>query len=298
MAEWTTRSLLTWTTQDFRALGIPTARLDAELLLAHALRVDRVRLYMDMDRPLSPDELAAMRALVVRRRKREPVAYLLGQREFYRRAFVVNQAVLVPRPDTETLIERALVLLPTERAAQVLDLCTGSGAIAVTLAAERPQARVVATDVSPEALAVARTNAEKHGVDARVELRLGDLFQALEPGTRYDLIVANPPYVRSGDLAELAAELHHEPALALIAGDDGLSVLTRLCHEVSAWLMPTGALLFEVGAGQAPTVLQLLAAEPGLTSLQAHTDLGGIERIVEAHGPEPMPEPAPPVTTE
>jgi release factor glutamine methyltransferase len=283
MAAWTTRSLLNWTTQDFKALGIATARLDAELLLAHVLGVDRVRLYMDMDRPLSPDELAAMRALVVRRRRREPVAYLLGQREFYRRAFLVNRAVLVPRPDTETLIERALQLLPADRSTQVLDLCTGSGAIAVTLAAERPLAHVVATDVSPEALAVAQTNAEKHEVAARVELRLGDLFQALEPGARYDLIVANPPYVESGELEQLAPELRHEPVLALIAGEDGLSVLRRLAREVAEWLTPAGALLFEVGAGQAPQVVSLLAADARLSGLQAHADLGGIERVVEAH---------------
>ena len=287
MAEWTTRSLLTWTTQDFKALGIATARLDAELLLAHVLGVDRVRLYMDMDRPLSPDELTAMRALVVRRRRREPVAYLLGQREFYRRAFVVNQAVLVPRPDTETLIERALTLLPAESSAQVLDLCTGSGAIAVTLAAERPLTRVVATDLSEDALAVAKSNAKKHAADSRIEFRLGDLFQALEPGARYDLIVANPPYVRSTELEQLAPELRHEPALALIAGADGLDVLTRLCAEVSEWLTQTGTLLFEIGAGQAPAVLQLLAAEPGLADLQTHADLGGIERIVEAHARVP-----------
>jgi release factor glutamine methyltransferase len=287
MAEWTTRSLLTWTTQDFKALGIATARLDAELLLAHVLGVDRVRLYMDMDRPLSPDELTAMRALVVRRRRREPVAYLLGQREFYRRAFVVNQAVLVPRPDTETLIERALTLLPAESSAQVLDLCTGSGAIAVTLAAERPLTRVVATDISKDALAVARSNAEKHAVASRIEFRLGDLFQALEPGARYDLIVANPPYVRSTELEQLAPELRHEPALALIAGAEGLDVLTRLCAEVSEWLTQTGTLLFEIGAGQAPAVLQLLAAETGLADLQTHADLGGIERIVEAHARVP-----------
>jgi release factor glutamine methyltransferase len=165
----------------------------------------------------------------------------------------------------------------------VLDLCTGSGAIAVTLAAERPAVRIVATDISEAALAVARGNAEKHSVIERVELRLGDLFAALEPGSQYDLIVANPPYVRDGELPELAPELHHEPALALVAGDDGLAVLRRLAVELAVWLAPGGVALLEIGAGQAEAVLQLLAANPELAELQAHSDLGGIQRVIESH---------------
>jgi release factor glutamine methyltransferase len=283
MTTWTTRSLLAWTTQDFKAQGLASARLDAELLLAHVLEVDRVRLYMDMDRPLTAAELLAMRALVVRRRKREPVAYLLGRREFYRRDFHVNQAVLVPRPDTETLIERALQLLPEDVPARVLDLCTGSGIIAITLAAERPLLHVVATDLSEAALEVARGNALKHEVAERVTFRQGDLFEALPTDERFELIVANPPYVRTTELSELAPELQHEPALALVAGEDGLSVLVRLCAEVAAWSTPSGALLFEIGAGQDADVLQLLAANAALTDLTTHADLGGIQRIVEAH---------------
>src|SRR5262245_54242823 len=128
---WTIRSLLAWIAQDFSGLGIPSARLDAELLISHALQLDRVKLYLDLDRPLAPDELARVRDLVVRRRKREPIAYILGEREFYRRKFEVSPAVLIPRPDTETLIARALELLPQDSTARVLDLCTGTGAIAV-----------------------------------------------------------------------------------------------------------------------------------------------------------------------
>ena len=270
-------------TQDFSALGLASPRLDAEVLVAHVLGVDRVRLYMDLDRPLGADELAAVRALVVRRRQREPVAYLTGKREFYRREFQVSPAVLVPRPDTETLIDRALSLLPADRPLQVLDLCTGSGAIAVTLAAERPLVQVVATDLSSEALEVAASNARKHGVSDRLELRQGDLFAALIPGVQFDLIAANPPYVLDTQRAELAPELHHEPGLALYAGTQGLDVLTRLCAQVADWLAPAGAVLLEVGAGQAPDVLQLLAAEPRLTQLRTQRDLGGIERVVEAH---------------
>jgi release factor glutamine methyltransferase len=280
---WTIRSLLAWMAQDFSALGLDTPRLDAEVLIAHVLGIDRVRLYMDLDRPLAAAELAEIRALVVRRRRREPVAYIVGQREFYRRAFAVSSAVLIPRPDTETLIERALELLPSAAPARVLDLCTGSGAIAVTLAAERPLSHVTATDLSSDALAVARGNAQRHGVLERMRLLQGDLFAALPPGERFELLVANPPYVRAGDVAGLAPELHHEPVLALSGGDSGLDVLTRLCDEAAGWLSEQGVLLFEVGAGQAPQVAERLARQPGLAEVRSHRDLGGVERVVEAH---------------
>jgi release factor glutamine methyltransferase len=279
---WTTRRLLAWMTQDFKALQLGTPRLDAELLIAHVLGVDRVRLYMDFDRPLSSAELAAVRALLVRRRQREPVAYLIGHREFYRREFKVTSAVLIPRPDTETLIERACALLPADKPLAVLDLCTGSGAIAVTLAAERPLVNVVATDISEPALAIAAENARKHGVEARVELRVGDLFDALAEGARYDLVVANPPYVRDDELPQLAAELKHEPRLALTSGTDGLDALKRLCAGVDRHLAASGVVLFEVGAGQSEQVAQLLAANTRLTGITTHRDLGGIERVVEA----------------
>lgn len=278
---WTIRSLLGWMVQDFRAAGIVTARLDAEILVAHALACDRVRLYMDLDRPLAADELARVRALVVRRRKREPVAYIVGQREFFRRPFVVGPSVLVPRPETETLIERALELLSADRSLRALDLCTGSGAIAVTLAAERPNLHVHATDVSAEALSIAQANALALGVADRVELFRGDLFSALSSGVTYDLIVANPPYVSETEAASLAPELAHEPALALFAGGEGFDVIARLCDEVKAWLAPGATFLMEVGAGQAERASERLRAA-GLTGVRAHRDLGGVERVVEA----------------
>lgn len=279
---WTIRSLLTWVTRDFGALGIASARLDAELLVAHALGLGRVQLYLDLDRPLSPDELSRVRALVVRRRKREPVAYIVGQREFYRRVFEVDPAVLIPRPDTETLIERALARLPAESNARVLDLCTGSGAIAVTLAAERPGLRVTATDISAAALALAQRNAVRHGVEARIDFVQGDLFAALTESARFELILANPPYIPEAEHAQLQPEIRlHEPALALCSGADGLSHLRRLCDEAPAWLAPAAAVLFEVGQGQAPAVVDLLRAAR-LSEPHAHRDLGGVERVVEA----------------
>jgi release factor glutamine methyltransferase len=281
-AAWTIRSLLAWMARDFAALELPTARLDAEIMVAHVLGLDRVHLYMDLDRPLSAAELASVRALVVRRRRREPVAYLTGQREFYRRAFEVSNAVLIPRPDTECLVERALALLPKDATARVLDLCTGSGAIAISLAAERPAIRVDATDLSPEALLVAERNARRHGVSERVTFQQGDLFAALRERHGYDMIVANPPYVRSVDLPTLAPELGHEPELALVAGVSGLDVLDRLCAQAPSWLGTDGVLLFEVGQGQASDVLAALRQDATLGDFVAHVDLGGIERVVEA----------------
>ena len=283
---WTIRSLLAWITQDFQALGIGTPRLDAELLIAHVLGFDRVRLYMDFDRPLTPNELAAVRSLVVRRRTREPVAYILGSREFYRRTFEVNAAVLIPRPDTETLIERALELLPGDREVHVLDLCTGSGAIAVTLAAERPLLRMHATDISSAALAVAGRNAATHGVAQRIAFFEGDLFLALDRPTKYDLVVANPPYIAATDFAALAPEITlHEPEIALVSGSDGLNVLRRMCAGVDAWLAPGATLLFEVGHDQAATVASWFSTRPALQDVRTHRDLGGVQRVVEAHAP-------------
>jgi release factor glutamine methyltransferase len=282
-ASWTIRSLLVWMAQDFAGHGIGTSRLDAEILVAHVLGVQRVQLYMDLDRPLTAAELADVKALVVRRRQREPIAYIVGQREFYRRLFELTPAVLIPRPDTETLVERALALLPSEAPASVLDLCTGSGAIAVSLAAERTQLDVTATDLSAEALAIARKNAERHGVLERVELREGDLFDAVPAGATYDLIVANPPYVSADDYAQLAPELSHEPHLALVAEEQGLAVLARLSAQVARFLKQPGTVLFEVGAGQAEAVASMLRAQPGLGEVSTHKDLGGIERVVEAH---------------
>jgi release factor glutamine methyltransferase len=279
---WTVARLLAWTTQDFKALGLHSPRLDAELLLSHALGCDRVRLYMDMPRPLEQSELDAVRALVIRRRKREPVAYIVGRKEFYRHELEVTPDVLVPRPETELLVDRARELLPAE-ASGALDLCTGSGAVAIALALERPELRVDATDVSEAALAVAARNVERHALQARVALHHGDLFEPLPAGARYPVITANPPYVAEADWPGLAPELRlHEPAVALLAGAEGLDVLRRICEDAPDFLEPGGALLLEVGQGQARAVGELLAQQGSFEPAVSHKDLAGIARIVEA----------------
>jgi release factor glutamine methyltransferase len=280
---WTVQRVLAWMTQDFTALAIPTPRLDAELLLCRALDCDRVRLYMDMQRPLEARELEAARALVVRRRKREPVAYILGRREFYRHSFEVTRDVLIPRPETEVLVDRALELLPQETDLRALDLCTGSGAIAITLALERPQLQVDATDLSQPALDIAARNAAQLDAADRVHFHCGDLFDALPEARGYALVVANPPYVADSEWSALAPEIReHEPRAALLAGREGLDVLARLCAQVAEWLEPGGALLFEVGHTQAPRVMELLRGQGGFEAIVAHKDLSAVARIVGA----------------
>lgn len=276
---WTVRRLIDWIASDLAKRGIESPRLEADLLVAEALGLKRIALYLDLDRPLVSSELAVVRGLVERRRKFEPIAYILGHREFYGRSFSVNPAVLIPRPDTETLVERALAALGPE--GKVLDLCTGSGAIIVTLLAERKGLTGVASDISAAALDVARANAERHGVQDRLELRQGDLLSVLGPDERFSCITVNPPYIGSHELPTLQPDVRdHEPRLALDAGDDALSFYRRLAEGAPRFLEPGGTLLVEVGVDQASEVAALFRAA-GLGDVRTTRDLGGIERVVE-----------------
>jgi len=271
--------MVTWMAEDFSRRGIESARLDADLLVAHALGVPRVNLYLDLDRPLVAEELASIRGLVPRRRAREPIAYILGQREFYGRPYQVSPAVLVPRPETELLVERALASVPDD--GRVLDLCTGSGCVAVTLACERERLLVVATDVSRDAAAVARRNSADHEVTERVDVRVGDLYAPVESEAPFDAILANPPYVTEGELEELAADVRdHEPHLALLAGGDGLDVIRKIIEGAASHLVPGGYLALEVGAGQGGVVAGLLR-EAGYVDVEVRPDLAGIGRVVD-----------------
>jgi release factor glutamine methyltransferase len=282
MAEaWTVRRVITWLHGDLQKRGFESARLEADLLVAHALKQKRIALYLDLDRPLEDAELRTIRALVERRRAFEPIAYILGEREFYGRSFAVDKNVLIPRPDTETLVEQALLTLRNgDGAERVLDLCTGSGAVALTLAAELPARKVLATDVSEAALAVAARNAGRLALSERVELRLGDLFAAVPEAERFAVITANPPYIGEDELLTLAPDVRdHEPALALNAGGDALSFYRRIGAEASRYLMPGACLLVEVGYTQASAVAALFA-EAGLTEVRSAKDLAGTERVV------------------
>lgn len=275
---WTVLELLRWTTGHFEKQGIETPRLDAECLLASALGVDRMRLYIDFEKPVVEAERAIFRDLVRRRAgERIPVAHLLERREFWSLPLRVTPDVLVPRPDTETLVSAALELLPDpEASARILDLGTGSGAVALALAKERPSAVITATDISAEALKVAQENAETLGMATRIRFLRGDWASALRGP--WDCVVANPPYLALAERDGLAPELAHEPAGALFAGATGLEALDRLCRETPRLLSPTGGVAFEIGPGQAAAVSQRLAAAGLAPSVRR--DLAGRDRVV------------------
>jgi release factor glutamine methyltransferase len=275
-ARWTVRRVLGWTTQHFDKHSIDAPRLAAELLLAHVLGVDRVRLYTDFERPLEASELAAYRALIERRVEGEPVQYLTGRRDFYGRNFDVDARVLIPRPETELLVEAVLREVPPQGAARLLDVGTGSGCIAVTLAAERPEATVVATDIDAGCCALARTNAGR--LAARVDIRQGDLFAPVESEAPFDVVVSNPPYVRTDELAGLQPEVQREPRLALDGGPQGTSVLSRVVESAFAHLVPGGLLALEIGEQQGTAVRDLLQAR-GYERVRIESDLERRDRM-------------------
>jgi release factor glutamine methyltransferase len=268
---WTILRVLTWTQGRFAERGLATPRLDAELLLAHVLERDRVGLYTHFDQPLQAGELTAYRELIKRRLAGEPVAYLVGKKEFRSLELVVDARVLVPRPDTEATVELALSF----GGSRIADVGTGSGAIALALKKALPEATVTAVDRSPEAAEVARANAAQLGL--AVEVLVGDLLQPI-PGS-LDLVVSNPPYIPEGEIASLAPEVRREPRLALDGGADGLDVIRRLIPAAWERLDAGGALVMEVGAGQAPAVAGLMA-KAGYIEIRTQKDLGGIERAV------------------
>lgn len=272
---WTPLALVRWTAGYFTEHGVPSPRLDAEVLLCHVLGLRRIDLYLQFDRPVQADERARYRELVrLRAAKRVPVAYLTGVREFWSRSFEVSPAVLIPRPETETLVRTALEW----PAARVLEVGVGCGAVAATLALERPQLTVVATDCSAAALEVARANVTRLGVADRVSLAGADGLGGTAGG-RFDLIVSNPPYIATGELAGLAPELQHEPQVALDGGRDGLDVIRQILQDAPGLLVTGGAILLEVGFGQAPSVASLMDAA-GACRIELRRDFAGVERVV------------------
>ncbi len=277
---WTIETVLRWAADDFRSRGIESPRLDAELLLGRAISSTRIELIVEAKRALEEAELSRFRELVKRRRAREPVAYILGEREFYGRIFRVDRRVLVPRPDTETLVDAALERTrPLSMSMRALDLCTGSGCVAITLARERPTSLVFATDVSEDALAVARDNALRLGA-YNVAFGRGDLFEAVDAARRFDLVTANPPYIAPGEIASLMPDVRdHEPRLALVAEEDGLAVLRQIVSRAAGHLARDGVLALEVGFGLAPAVRELFE-RAGFDDVRVRRDHARVERVV------------------
>ena len=282
---WTIGSLVKWATDDFRARGIENPRLDAEVLVAFALGIDRTRVIIEAMRPLEPAELALLRDLVKRRRSREPIAYLRGEREFYGRTFHVDPRVLIPRPDTEALVEVALARTThVSLSMRQLDLCTGSGCVAITMARQRPTADVLASDLSADALAVARENAYRLGA-YNVAFVESDLFASIPAGSRFDVITANPPYIASGDMPGLMPDVRDfEPRLALDGGPDGLELVRRIIEGAPAFLDEGGVLAMEIGAGEAPATRALFESH-GYRDVAVERDYGKIERVVSGVRP-------------
>ena len=275
---WTIGRLLQWSEGFFREKGIETPRLDAEVLLAHVLEKPRIYLYVHYDQPLDPGELAAYRGFVRRRAAREPVAYLLGERAFMGLAFAVSPAVLVPQPDTETLVSEAEKRLRGKSGARIADVGTGSGAIALSLLHALSDLTAAAVDVSSAALKVARENAARLALMDRVTFYEGDLLAPLL-GQTFDAILSNPPYIPRGDIAALSPEVQAEPHLALDGGVDGLDFYRRLTREAAALLRPGGFLAVEAGQGEAAAISDMARAN-GWAEVEIVQDLAGIDRVV------------------
>lgn len=282
---WTVLRMMRWSGEYLEGKGIERGRLDAEHLLAHALGLERLQLYLQYDRPLTPEELDRFRPLLRRRARREPLQYILGRAAFRELDLAVDPRVLVPRPETEVLVQEVLdwAAGAGRSGLTALDVGTGSGAIALSLALEGPFVRVVATDASDEALEVARENAVDAGVADRVELRRGSLFEPLGAEERFDVVVSNPPYVAEGDAETLEPEVAEwEPAGALFAGPDGLAVLRALVADAGAHLEDGGLLALELGVGQAGPLTAAVEEVGGWDDVRIRKDLAGRERVLLA----------------
>lgn len=289
-SNWTISKCLTWTTQYFAKKRLDNPRLEAEVLLGKALGQSRVQLYVNLEQPLQPLELAQYRGLIKQRAEGVPTAYLVGEKEFMSLPFEVNRQVLIPRPDTEVLVETSLELIGERKNDEltVVDVGTGSGNIAVVLARSLPNARIIGTDVSERAIEVARRNAERHGVADQVVFYGGDLLAPLDELNlkgKVDLITANLPYIPSDELPHLMREVLQEPLSALDGGRDGLMYYRRLLPPALEYLKPGGCLLIEIGLGQGQAALKLFK-EPW-EQVQVKLDYGGRERVVCAISAKP-----------
>ncbi len=282
---WTVRSLLTVTADYLKEKQIQSPRLTAEVLLSHQLDMDRVKLYLNLDQPLHESEISGYRRLIRRRVGREPLQYITGVQEFWSMDFMVDSRVLIPRPETELLVEEGVKRLQhepvIETGPRILDLGTGSGILAVALAKEIPRARIQATDISAGAVSVARLNAEKHGVLNQIEFKQGDLWLPVKSSGDFDLIVSNPPYVSVREYETLPPEVRdYEPRVALDGGDRGMQPIRRIIKGAPAFLRPGGWLLLEMSPPQTEPALELAASTGAFGETGRIKDYGGCYRVI------------------
>ncbi|MFZ1986644.1 MAG: peptide chain release factor N(5)-glutamine methyltransferase [Desulfatitalea sp.] len=283
---WTVLKALQWTADYFKQKGLDTFRTDAETLLAHALHCQRIDLYLHHDQPLNEDERARFKELIQRRIRHEPVAYIVGAKEFWSLPLRVTPAVLIPRPDTECLVETALKHLPLGASVQgtdILELGVGSGAVLVALAHERPECRCLASDCSWPAIQLARDNARQNGVADKIHFFMGRWMAALRPWPGlFDMVLSNPPYIRSGDIGRLAPEIRlFEPVGALDGGPDGLAHITTIIAEAHRHLKPNGLLLLEIGFDQRDAVQALARQWDAYEPITFHKDYAGHARVAQ-----------------
>lgn len=281
---WTIIKILDWTKQYFADRGVENPRLDAEVLLCAVLQCERIKLYMDFERPLTGAELSQYKNYVARRGQHEPLAYILGEKEFMRNSFKVTSATLVPRPETELLVEsliKAARGLKADGDVKILDIGTGSGAIIVSLLDYLPNAKGVGVDISVDALIVAEENSRRIGVRERAGFMQSDLFNRIPADKKFDIIVSNPPYIPAADIAGLAKDVQKEPRGALDGGADGLDFYRRIISEAMDHMTDEGILAFEVGINQAQVVAEL-CRKAGFKATAIRKDYADIERMVFA----------------
>lgn len=287
MTIWTIQKLLNWTAEYLTDKGVDSPRLSADLLLSHTLGLKRIDLYTQFDKQVPQQQLNMLHDLVKRAGLHEPVAYLTGMTEFYSLELDITADCLIPRPETELLVQRAIEYLRTRSGIQyVCDLCTGSGCIAVAIAKNFPEARVTATDISSAALAIAARNVEKHRLNEQIRMLCGDLFEPIIQQldvNQFDLIVCNPPYVSTGEYEKLDKNVKdYEPESALLAGADGMDVYRRIIEKVYEFLKPSAALILEIGYSQGPAVRKLLEQNCDWAEIKIEKDPNDNDRIVTA----------------
>jgi len=287
MEQWTIKKLLEWITGHLAGSNVDSPRLSAELLLSHITGLHRIELYTNFDRVLDKDKLASLRGLVKRCAAQEPVQYLVGRTEFYSMEIKVSRDCLIPRPETELLVERAIDFLRLRNGVQaVCDLCTGSGCIAAAIAKNQPEVMITATDICDRALAVAAENIEHHDLTKKIDLLCGDLFAPIIEGmdqTRFDLVVSNPPYVSAAEFDKLEARVKdYEPKNALFAGDEGLDVYRRIVQQVGEHLKDDGALILEIGYAQGRAAKELLQNSGLFAEVIVEKDFSNNDRVVTA----------------